>query len=153
MITTLAPLTTRLLNQHSICFCYATQIDYTIKNYNYVYACHCFECLRDNNNAGYSANQSENINNVPIIWVNAKKYIVHNKKLRWKRSSIIAKRGYCPCCNDILVIDYYFRKYVKDMSKIPKADLFCSNKARQVSAKSYSSLFYLFLSQLFHTKI
>ena len=45
-----------ILMHHSICSCYATQIDYTIQNYNNIYACHCFQCLKDNNCMGYSDN-------------------------------------------------------------------------------------------------
>jgi hypothetical protein len=131
-----------LLYHYIVCSCYETHIKYNIKNSNKICACHCNKCIEDN-----TINTYNNIlnNDIPVIWVNAKNYNINNGNITWKKTGIFSKRGYCSKCNNILIIDYYFRKYVHDINIAPKIDIFCYNKNKQITQKCFNSWFKILL--------
>ena len=140
-----------LHNRYIGCSCYKTQICYTNKNPDKIYACHCARCINDNNIYGECQTMDK-----PVIWVNIKNYEVHNEftneyitKIKWIRSSIFAKRGYCSSCNDILLIDYFFTQYIHDANITPKIDIFCYNKDKQLTDRHLNSWFEFYFYNLF----
>ena len=140
-----------LHNRYIGCSCYKTQICYTNKNLDQIYACHCARCINDNNiYAGH------NVTDKPVIWVSLRNYEIHNEfinecteKIKWQRSSIFARRGYCSSCNDILLIDYFFTQYIHDANIPPKFDTFCYNKNKQLTDRCVNSWFKLHFYKLF----
>ena len=129
-------------NRYICCSCYKTQICYTINKPQKVYACHCVHCLTDNNIYTVRENYMK-----PVIWVNIKRYEIHNEfnnefiKLKWKKYTPFAKRGYCTYCNDLLIIDYKLSKYIHDNNITPTADLFCKRKDHCLTNKNLTNWF------------
>jgi len=145
----------RLYNSRYIsCSCYKTQICYYVKDSNKVYACHCSKCILDNDI------YNDNINRIPIVWVNIRNYDLvnefagefiqnnnyndndnnDNNDLLWIKTGCFSKRGYCKYCKDIMLIDYYLTKYIKDMNIVPVADLYCYDSTKQLTNKCYNSV-------------
>lgn len=127
-------------NRYVCCSCYKTQICYTNHHNRKVYACHCNRCIADNNIYSDSDN-----NKIPVICVNMKKYEIHNElsdehiNIKWKKSSLFSRRGYCHHCNDLLIIDYYFTQYIHDKNIVPNADLFCSDSQFKITDRHYNN--------------
>ena len=144
----------RLYNSRYIsCSCYKTQICYYVKDSNKVYACHCSKCILDNDI------YNDNINRIPIVWVNIRNYDLvnefagefiqndnhdnHDNHLLWIKTGCFSKRGYCKYCKDIMLIDYYLTKYIKDMNIVPVADLYCYDSTKQLTNKCYNNVSFI----------
>jgi hypothetical protein len=85
-------------------------------------------------------NMSEESSDI-LLYENNKNTNKNNDNLLWIKTGCLSKRGYCKHCKDIMVIDYYFRKYIKDMNMVPVADLYCFDSTKQLTKKCYNNVF------------
>lgn len=140
-------------NRYICCSCYKTQICYTLKNRNNIYACHCDKCIHDTNIYSQFENRER-----PAIWCQIKKYEIHNEfndeevQLNWKRSSPCSHRGYCKHCNDLLLIDYGVNQYIHDINMTPTVDIFCKKRGNQITNCNLSNWISILLFHYLHIK-
>ena len=147
-----------LLANYVTCSCYKTQLMYTIQNPKMVYACHCTICIKENLN-----NRTRYFTKCPIIWVNIKDFFITNEftndvtdiglseesnkmnKIKWKKTGLFSKRGYCKFCDETLLLIYFsylpFLRsiYICNNNATPYVDLHCKNKNLRLTNKSFNS--------------